>query len=163
MAGEPAKGLYWSRWLARSLVECPATARWKSAEVRASASSAPVAISVATSVSAAMAVAASATIAIASPTTTSGIAATGIGRIGALHISTGVVGRLRSVAQTVVVAGPLTVPISRSIAIAPPGTIAIAARTCRPAAATAARASNAAGAAGRATAAGRVAAKRSAR
>ncbi|WP_262271879.1 hypothetical protein [Microvirga yunnanensis] len=144
MAGEPAKGLYRSRWLARSLRGVAGRPRWKPTADGASASPAPVAVSVATSVSATMAiatiaVAASATV--ASPTTTSGIAvaAAWVGRIGALYIGTGVVGRLRSVAQAVVVAWPLTVSVPRSVAMTRPGTIAIAAGTCRPAAATATR------------------------
>jgi hypothetical protein len=118
----------------------------------ASASPAPVAVSVATSVSAPITVAVAASTA---ASTRVAVAATRIGGIGALHVGTGVVGRLRSVAEAVVVAWPLTVAIAR------PGTIP--AGTCRPAAA-AARASNAAAvAAGRSAATNRVPANGSAR
>ncbi|UVF21455.1 hypothetical protein HPT29_010195 [Microvirga terrae] len=77
------------------------------------------------------------------------VAATWIGRIGALHVGTGIVGGLRSIAEAVVVAWPLTVSVARSVAIA------IAAGSCRPAAAIAARASDATAAAGRAAATSR--------
>jgi len=82
------------------------------------------------------------------------VAATRIGGIVSLHVGIGVVGRLRSVAEAVIVARSLTV----SVAIAGSGTMTVAAGTRRPAAATTRAPNAAAVAAGRSTATSRVSA-----